>query len=87
MFAGRLSLANDHIFFCKVPAAKKTVLHEGAAYAWMTLSQIAELKLGREPGSAGLSRGQNFRRMLTSLIGQKSPIGGSRPAVRWIGWK
>jgi len=33
------------------------------------------------------SRDQNFRRMLTSLIGQKSPIIGSLPAVWWMGWK
>jgi hypothetical protein len=26
-------------------------------------------------------RNQNFRRMLTSLMGQKSPIGGSLPAI------
>jgi 8-oxo-dGTP diphosphatase len=38
--------ASDHIFFCKVPADTKAVLHEGAACAWMTLSEIAELDLG-----------------------------------------
>lgn len=36
----------DHIFFCKVPADAKAVLHEGAACAWMTLSEIAQLNLG-----------------------------------------
>ena len=40
--------ASDHIFLCKVPADTKPVLHEGAAWAWMTLSEIAELNLGFE---------------------------------------
>lgn len=38
--------ASDHIFFCKVSADTEAVLHEGAAYAWMMLSEIAELDLG-----------------------------------------
>jgi 8-oxo-dGTP diphosphatase len=38
--------AIDHIFLCKVPADTMAVLREGAAYAWMTLSEIAELDLG-----------------------------------------
>jgi 8-oxo-dGTP diphosphatase len=36
----------DHIFLCKVPAETKPVLHEGAAFAWMTLDEIAKLDLG-----------------------------------------
>jgi 8-oxo-dGTP pyrophosphatase MutT (NUDIX family) len=38
--------AIDHIFLCKVPADTKPVLHEGAAWAWMTLHQIACIELG-----------------------------------------
>jgi 8-oxo-dGTP pyrophosphatase MutT (NUDIX family) len=40
--------ASDHIFLCKVPADTMPVLHEGAAWAWMTLGEIAELDLGFE---------------------------------------
>lgn len=36
----------DHIFLCSVPADTTPVLHEGAAYEWMTLTEIAALKLG-----------------------------------------
>jgi 8-oxo-dGTP pyrophosphatase MutT (NUDIX family) len=38
--------ASDHIFFCKVPADVKVILREGAACAWMTLSEITQLNLG-----------------------------------------
>jgi len=40
--------AEDHIFICEVPAEARPVLHEGAAFAWMTLEQIAQLELGFE---------------------------------------
>ena len=40
--------ASDHIFLCKVPADTMPVLHEGADWAWMTLSEIAKLDLGFE---------------------------------------
>ena len=36
----------DHIFLCLVSADTKPVLHEGAACEWMTLAEIAALKLG-----------------------------------------
>ena len=55
-----------------------------------TQSTSAQLGDASEEGvrpRLGPSPNQNFRRMLTNLIGQKSPIGGRRPAVRWIGWK
>jgi 8-oxo-dGTP diphosphatase len=40
--------AIDHIFLCAVPADIIPDLHEGAAWAWMTLDEIAELELGFE---------------------------------------
>ena len=40
--------AIDHIFLCAVPADIRPVLHEGAAWAWMTLNEIAKLELGFE---------------------------------------
>jgi 8-oxo-dGTP diphosphatase len=40
--------AIDHIFLCPTPADTTPVLHEGAAWAWMTLTEIAELELGFE---------------------------------------
>lgn len=40
--------ACDHIFLCPVPAGTMAVLHEGAAFAWMTLEEIAKLELGFE---------------------------------------
>ena len=40
--------AIDHIFLCAVPADAMPVLHEGAAWSWMTLNEIAELELGFE---------------------------------------
>ena len=42
--------ACDHIFLCPVPAETVPVLHEGAAFAWMTLAEIAKLDLGFEQG-------------------------------------
>jgi len=38
--------SRDHIFLCPVPAETRPVLHEGAAFAWMTLEEIAGLELG-----------------------------------------
>jgi 8-oxo-dGTP diphosphatase len=38
--------AIDHIFLCHLPADTVPVLHEGAACAWLTLSEIAHLSLG-----------------------------------------
>jgi hypothetical protein len=38
----------DHIFLCPVPEGTTPVLHEGAAFAWMTLEEIAKLELGFE---------------------------------------
>lgn len=40
--------AVDHIFLCKVPAEVAPVMHEGAAWSWMTPQEIAGLKLGFE---------------------------------------
>jgi 8-oxo-dGTP diphosphatase len=40
--------AVDHIFLCSTPSDTTPVLHEGAAWAWMTLTEIAELELGFE---------------------------------------
>jgi 8-oxo-dGTP pyrophosphatase MutT (NUDIX family) len=40
--------AIDHIFLCPIPADTTPVLHEGAAWAWMTLTEIAGLELGFE---------------------------------------
>jgi 8-oxo-dGTP diphosphatase len=40
--------AVDHIFLCRVSAETTPVLHEGAAWAWMTLQEIAGLDLGFE---------------------------------------
>jgi 8-oxo-dGTP diphosphatase len=40
--------AIDHIFLCPVSADTVPILHEGAACAWLTLSEIAQLKLGFE---------------------------------------
>jgi len=40
--------ASDHIFLCQVPADTIPVLHEGAAWAWMALGEIAKLDLGFE---------------------------------------
>ena len=50
-------------------------------------SQATSEKFRDAPQETSAGLYQNFRRMLTNLMGQKSPIGGSRPAVRWIGWK
>jgi 8-oxo-dGTP diphosphatase len=36
----------DHVFLCAVPANATPILHEGAAYAWMMMEQIADLQLG-----------------------------------------
>ena len=41
-----------------------------------------EIREQIEEYRAGMEVNQNFRRMLTSLMGQKSPIGGSFPAIR-----
>ncbi len=38
--------ARDHIFLCPVAAETRPILHEGAAFAWMTLDEIARLELG-----------------------------------------
>jgi 8-oxo-dGTP pyrophosphatase MutT (NUDIX family) len=38
----------DHVFLCPVSADTAPVLHEGAACAWMTLTEIAQLALGFE---------------------------------------
>jgi 8-oxo-dGTP diphosphatase len=40
--------AIDHIFLCHVSADTVPILHEGAACAWLTLDEIAELNLGFE---------------------------------------
>jgi 8-oxo-dGTP pyrophosphatase MutT (NUDIX family) len=40
--------AIDHIFLCPVSANTVPIMHEGAAWAWMTLSEIAQLRLGFE---------------------------------------
>ncbi len=40
--------AVDHIFLCRVPAETTPVMHEGAAWSWMTLQEIAGLNLGFE---------------------------------------
>lgn len=40
--------AVDHVFLCQVPAETAPVMHEGAAWAWMTLEEIAGLNLGFE---------------------------------------
>ena len=40
--------AIDHIFLCPTAADTTPVLHEGAAWAWMTLTEIAGLELGFE---------------------------------------
>jgi 8-oxo-dGTP diphosphatase len=37
---------DDHVFLCEVPQDVVPVLHEGAALAWMTPSEIAGLSLG-----------------------------------------
>jgi 8-oxo-dGTP pyrophosphatase MutT (NUDIX family) len=42
--------AIDHVFLCKVPANAMPILHEGAAWAWMTLDEIEKLKLGFDQG-------------------------------------
>ena len=42
--------AIDHVFLCKVPANTTPILHEGAAWAWMTLDEIEKLKLGFDQG-------------------------------------
>jgi 8-oxo-dGTP diphosphatase len=38
--------ARDHIFLCPVSTETNPVLHEGAAFAWMTIEEIARLELG-----------------------------------------
>jgi len=38
----------DHVFLCRVPTETKPVMHEGAAWAWMTRQEIAGLYLGFE---------------------------------------
>jgi len=50
--------SRDHIFLCPVPAETRPALHEGAAFAWMTLDQISKLELGFDQGKivAHLSR-------------------------------
>jgi len=40
--------AIDHIFLCHVSADTVPTLHEGAACAWLTLREIAQLRLGFE---------------------------------------
>ena len=40
--------AIDHIFLCPTPADTIPILHEGAGWAWMTLTEIAGLELGFE---------------------------------------
>jgi 8-oxo-dGTP diphosphatase len=40
--------AVDHIFLCSVSAEVAPVMHEGAAWSWMTLEEIAGLSLGFE---------------------------------------
>jgi 8-oxo-dGTP diphosphatase len=37
---------DDHVFLCEVPQDASPALNEGAALAWMTLSEIADLSLG-----------------------------------------
>ena len=39
-------VADDYVFLCPVPADAGPVLHEGAAFAWMTVDEIAKLALG-----------------------------------------
>ena len=36
----------DYVFLCEVPDHTSPVLQEGAAFAWMTLEEIANLALG-----------------------------------------
>jgi 8-oxo-dGTP diphosphatase len=38
----------DHIFLCPMPADTVPTLREGAACAWLTLNEIAQLRLGFE---------------------------------------
>ncbi len=38
----------EHVFLCEVAAATVPILHEGAAWAWMTLNEISALELGFE---------------------------------------
>lgn len=40
--------AVDHIFLCRVPAETVPIMHEGAAWSWMTPQEIAGLNLGFE---------------------------------------
>ncbi len=40
--------AIDHIFLCATPDDTMPILHEGAAWRWMTLTEIARLELGFE---------------------------------------
>lgn len=35
----------DHVFLCAIAADTEPILHEGAAFAWMTLDQIARIDL------------------------------------------
>lgn len=53
--------ANDHIFICSVPTDIIPVLNEGAAWAWMTLSEIAELELGFEQAKILVHIPQGFK--------------------------
>ena len=55
--------ASDHIFLCKVPADTTAVLREGAACAWMMLSEISGLDLGfgQEKIVAYILSGIDFR--------------------------
>ena len=52
--------SSDHVFQCRVPADTMPVLHEGAAWAWMTISEIAELDLGFEQAKIVASILQGF---------------------------
>jgi 8-oxo-dGTP pyrophosphatase MutT (NUDIX family) len=37
---------DDHVFLCEVPQDAAPVLNEGAALAWMSTREIADLRLG-----------------------------------------
>jgi 8-oxo-dGTP pyrophosphatase MutT (NUDIX family) len=63
--------ATDHIFLCAVPASTISVLHEGAAWSWMTLDEIAELELSFEQAKirTHISQGyQGLRREISKCV-------------------
>jgi 8-oxo-dGTP diphosphatase len=37
---------SNHVFLCTIRADIEPILHEGAAFAWMTLNEIGSLELG-----------------------------------------